>query len=395
MKLLIYSNRFAPDVGGTEAMVMALAADLSELRDADGRRQFDVTVATHTPPGNYDDGMLGFRVVRRPGLVGLCELIRWCNGTSLAGPALAPLLLAWLFRKPIVLEHHTYQAVCPNGLFVYQPDGSMCPGHFQAHHYWKCFRCQTCEKGLLRGVKDLLAMFPRYWLSRKAAKNIAVSHRAGELMALPRSTIIYHGVPDLLKNSGVAQMTRDFSEPICFAYVGRFVSEKGIPTLLRAAAQLRREGHEFEVRLVGGGPERANLEAIITQEQLHNCVRITGFRMGSALTNTLNDIDALVVPSVWEETAGLAAIEQMMRGILVIASDVGGLGEIVGDAGLKFPPGDVNQLAYCMRAVLQDRSLIRSYGQKARERALQLFGRGRMIQEHADTYRDVWRETRD
>ena len=44
----------------------------------------------------------------------------------------------------------------------------------------------------------------------------------------------------------------------------------------------------------------------------------------------------VVMPSQWEETAGLAAIEQMMRGGVVIASDIGGLGEVVSEAGLRY-----------------------------------------------------------
>jgi hypothetical protein len=42
-------------------------------------------------------------------------LIRRANVVHLAGPALLPLLLARLFRKPVVVEHHGYQAICPNG----------------------------------------------------------------------------------------------------------------------------------------------------------------------------------------------------------------------------------------------------------------------------------------
>ena len=111
------------------------------------------------------------------------------------------------------------------------------------------------------------------------------------------------------------------------------------------------------------------------------------------MTDELRDVQAVVMPSVWEETAGLAAIEQMMRGRLVIASDVGGLGEIVGDAGLKFPPGDAGALADCMRKVLRDPSLIESFGRKARERALRLFTRSRMTEEHARLYRGIFRES--
>jgi glycosyltransferase involved in cell wall biosynthesis len=95
------------------------------------------------------------------------------------------------------------------------------------------------------------------------------------------------------------------------------------------------------------------------------------------------------MPSVWEETAGLAAIEQMMRGRLVIASKIGGLAEVVDEAGLTFPAGDAQALADCMLTVLQGPSIIESVGRTARDRALRFFRRERMIEDHAHVYREV------
>ncbi len=237
-------------------------------------------------------------------------------------------------------------------------------------------------------------MIPRFWLSRNAATNIAVSRRALERCALPRSLVVYHGIEDPLPKNGIPPSTVTASCKMCFAYVGRFVPEKGIPILLQAAQILAREGHEFEVRLIGDGPERAKLEGAIRQERLETHVRITGYLAGGPLADALRDVRVVVMPSVWEETAGLAAMEQMMRGRLVIASDVGGLGEIVGDAGLKCPPGDADALANCMRAVLRDTSIADSYGRKARERALHLFARARMLDEHAGVYRELLGQTK-
>jgi glycosyltransferase involved in cell wall biosynthesis len=79
----------------------------------------------------------------------------------------------------------------------------------------------------------------------------------------------------------------------------------------------------------------------------------------------------------------------MMRGKLVIASDIGGLGEIVGDAGRKFAAGDARALADAMRAVVVDPSLIKTIGETARTRARALFQRERMIAEHAELYRKL------
>jgi glycogen synthase len=389
MMLLVYSHFFAPSIGGVETIVLSLARGLAELQTPEGQPQFDVTVVTQTPPGEFEDRSLCFRVVRQPRLSLLWRLVRECDVVHLAGPALMPLFLARLARKSVVVEHHGYQAVCLNGILVYQPDGSICPGHFQAGRYGKCLRCQTRENSIFRSIANLLRMIPRSRLSRSAEANIAVSRRALERCALPRSSVIYHGIEDLLPKEAVATSVGSASCKICFAFVGRFVAEKGIPILLQAARILAGEGLEFEVRLIGDGPERAKLEAIVRQERLENCVRITGYLTGSALADALGEVRVVVMPSIWEETAGLAAMEQMMRGRLVIASDVGGLGEIVGDAGLKCPPGDAAALADCMRVVLRDTSVVDTYGRKARERALHLFARGRMLDEHAGLYREV------
>jgi glycogen synthase len=388
-KLLLYSHFFAPSIGGVETIVLSLARGLAELRTPEGQPQFDVTVVTQTQRGGFEDRSLSFRVVRQPRLIELWKLIRGCDVVHLAGPALMPFFLARMTRRSVVVEHHGYQAVCPNGILVYQPDGSMCPGHFQAGRYEKCLRCQNCENSAFRSIANLLLMIPRSRLSRNAEANICVSRRAMERCALPRSSMVYHGIEDPLAKDGAPQFVESPSCKICFAYVGRFVAEKGIATLLQATKILAEERREFEVRLIGDGPERPKLEAIIRREQLENCVRITGYLTGSALADALRDVRVVVMPSVWEETAGLAAMEQMMRGRLVIASDVGGLGEIVGDAGLKCPPGDAEALADCMRLVLQNASMVDAFGQKARERALHLFARARMIDEHADIYRQV------
>ena len=68
------------------------------------------------------------------------------------------------------------------------------------------------------------------------------------------------------------------------------------------------------------------------------------------------------MPSEWEETAGLAAIEQMMRAGVVVAANIGGLSEIVGDAGLTFPAKDSAALAARLQQIYQNPSLLTSLG---------------------------------
>lgn len=390
MKLLIHSHYFAPRVGGVENIVQSLAAGLVALRSANGTPEFQVTLATGTPVGNFDDNSLPYPVIRGPGFAKLWRLIKETDVLHAAGPAFLPILFAWLVRKPFIIEHHGYQAICPNGSLVQLPQDRICPGHFQAGRYDQCVRCLHCEVSLPRAILRLMLMLPRYWLSRAATVNLAITAHVSQRHKLPRTSVAYYGIEDLLKNS-VAPRN---SPRLCFAYLGRFVSEKGIPILLKATKILRDEGHDFEVRLIGDGPERTNLEEIIRRENLGSAVSITGFLTGEALPKAMLDVRVVVMPSVWEETAGLSAIEQMMRGRLVIASAIGGLQEVVNGAGLQFIPRSAESLADCMRSVILNPSLIDSFGQKARARALDLFQRQRMIEDHAQFYRAVSVEKR-
>ncbi len=387
MKLLVYSHLFAPSIGGVETVVRSLAGGLAERRGPDGTPEFAVTVVTQTSAGKFDDRSLAFPVVRQPSLIHLYRLIRGSDLIHVAGPALPPLWLGKLARKPVLIEHHGYQAICPNGILIQQPDGSPCPGHFQAGRYLKCQQCGAHELSWLQSFRRLGLMLPRHMLTRGAAANIAVTQHVCERHALPHSMVIYHGIED----SGGKSFNpgSNDSSHLRFAFVGRFVSEKGIPILLEATRILRDEGQKFELLLIGDGPERARVEAQIARDDLQHCVRITGFLQNSDLVAALEKVQVVVMPSVWEETAGLSVIEQMMRGRLVVASRIGGLGEVIGDGGLTFPPGEPDALARCMKQVLEDKGIIDSVGRKAVARARQFFMHERMIEEHARLYRDV------
>src|SRR5438128_12206269 len=132
MKLLFYSHYFAPSIGGVETIVMLLARELAELRAADGSREFEVTVVTQTPREDFNDADLPFRVVRQPGYWRLISLVRDADIVHVAGPALSPVLLGLLARKPVVIEHHGFQVICPTGQMFIESRGEPCPGHFMA-----------------------------------------------------------------------------------------------------------------------------------------------------------------------------------------------------------------------------------------------------------------------
>ncbi len=387
MKLLLYSHTFAPNIGGIETITASLARGLARLPVTSNAPKPQITVVTDTPASGFDDASLPFPLIRRPSFLALTKLIRTADVIHIAGPALVPMLLSRLFGKPYVIEHHGYQAICPNGILLEQPASTICPGHFQARRYRKCIKCESQEMSSLRAALKVAGNIPRRYLAKRAAANIAVSHYAAKRLALPRTIVIYHGLQfDPPHPAPIASST---SAKIRFGCVGRFVPEKGIPVLIDAAQRLRTLHQDFEVVLVGDGPQRPQIENLIQRANAGDYIRITGFLSGDKLTAELNALDVVVMPSIWEETAGLAAIEQMLRGRLVIASDIGGLGEMVGDAGLKFPVGDAQYLADQMKRVLDDNSIASALGQAAQNRAHSLFLVDRMIASHAAGYQKL------
>jgi glycogen(starch) synthase len=386
VKVLIYTHPFAPIVGGAEKYVMLLAQGLSGLPESKMDPTVEVTLVTPTPSGDFDDSQIGFRVVRQPKFSELARLVREADVLQLTGPCFLPLLLGWVLRKPVVVEHHGYPASCPNGLLFHQPTKSVCPGHFLARRYGECLRCNAVEEGWFNSLRMLLLTFPRRWLCRQVAANTPISKHVLRRLELPRSRVIYYGIPDFPFDAQSRVVNHLNGSPLCFAYVGRLVSLKGLPLILEAANSLQIEGYTFRLKFVGDGPEKAGLKRLTEKLGLANLVEFTGFITGPALQMAMKDVAAVLMPSVWEETAGLAAIEQMMRGRLVIASDIGGLGEVVDGCGLRFPAGSMEALAQCMRTVLDHPEIIVRNGDDARRRALDLFSERRMIKEHFDLY---------
>jgi glycosyltransferase involved in cell wall biosynthesis len=306
----------------------------------------------------------------------------------LAGPALLPMSLGFLLRKPVIVEHHMYQAICPNGLLVYQPTWTVCPGHFMAGRHRECLRCNA-DLGRWTSLRMWLLAFPRLWLCCRATTNVAVTEHVRRRLQLPNSRVIYHGAAIAAKaGQGPLSAGRQDS-PVCFAYVGRFVSEKGLTLLVQAAASLKRDGFSFRLKFIGDGPERANLEACVRTYELQDRTTFTGMLGPDELRRETADVTAVMMPSVWEETAGMAAIEQMMRGRAVVASDIGGLGEVVNGAGLKFPAGDVHALTECMRRVMDDPTLADRLGNEASRRGEEMFAEEQMIDRHLHLYQEV------
>ena len=314
LNVLLYSYDWLPLVGGIQSVTADLAQGLCEWSSAHKGDEVSVTLMTETSRDGMDDSQLPFPVIRRPRLLELIDHIRSADVMHIANPTLLPLALAFFLRKPTVVEHHGYQSICPNGLLLYGPDTSVCPGHFMAEHYGKCFECNTAKMGRVSTWRNILLTFPRRWLCKHATVNVAVSDHVARRLLLTRTRTIFHGI----RITSEAEGWPSDVDPPRIGYVGRLVTEKGIPVLFEAAKKLLDDGLCFHLALIGDGAEREHLESEARRLGLQDRTSFMGYLSGAAFEEAVRALRVVVMPSQWEETAGLAVMEKMMRGGLVM-----------------------------------------------------------------------------
>jgi len=138
-----------------------------------------------------------------------------------------------------------------------------------------------------------------------------------------------------------------------FVSVGRLSEQKGQLVLVEAAAQLKREGRSFELVLVGDGPMRPDVEALIAREQLASHVTITGWASGDEVRRQIEAARAFVLPS-FAEGLPVVLMEALGRGRPVITTYIAGIPELVQNekSGWLVPAGSSSEVADAMRAAL-------------------------------------------
>lgn len=129
-------------------------------------------------------------------------------------------------------------------------------------------------------------------------------------------------------------------------FVGRLAAVKGLDVLLRALAN-----ESARLTVIGDGPQHDELVALAGVLGLNGRVRWLGAQPSEAVAAEMRRHRVLAVPSR-DETFGLSALEGLACGCRVVASDVGALREILGDAAVLVPADDPPALAEALRAAL-------------------------------------------
>ena len=124
-----------------------------------------------------------------------------------------------------------------------------------------------------------------------------------------------------------------------YCYVGRLSHEKGVATLIEAAARL-----PYRLKVIGGGPLLEQLK--IKNEQLKGNVEFLGFRQWDDIKDIVGKARFTVIPSEWYENNPLSVIEAQCLGTPVLGARIGGIPELIdeGRNGMTFESGNTNDL---------------------------------------------------
>ena len=166
----------------------------------------------------------------------------------------------------------------------------------------------------------------------------------------------------------------------------RLFPKNGVEFAVRALPLVAETLPGIRFLFVGDGPERDRLERLARELGVADRARFLGARPHEEMPGLLGSAELAVFPSLMEATS-VAALECMACGLPVVASDVGGLPEIVdAEVGALVPPADPEALAAAIVATLK-RPDRKEAGERARRRVVEHWSNDRLVERHLEIYR--------
>ena len=220
-------------------------------------------------------------------------------------------------------------------------------------------------------------------------------HIQFNISKLDKFVVIHSGVKleDFSKNfDNTEELKRDLGIPITDSIVGtvgRLVEIKGHKYFLDAARLVLNKIANVTFILIGDGHLMTELIAHTSTLGIENKVIFTGWR--SNVAQLINAFDIFVLPSL-NEGMGRVLVEAMAMGKPIVASDIGGIPDLVKDGanGILFPPRDVDAMAKAILKLLLDRELARKMGKEG-ERISLNYDTGAMVKKIEGLYEDLVR----
>lgn len=242
-------------------------------------------------------------------------------------------------KIPVVMHLHDYKLICPN--YKLYTGGSACQRCLK-QRYWECVKHRCVENSFSKSLLAAAEMTIHHRFLKIYEKGVSLFIAPSNFM---KKICVDFGwtnnkftVLENISPININKINKEIKE--YFLYFGALEQEKGIDLLIKAGAESKRL-----IKIAGTGKAENELRNLALK--LKADVEFLGQLQGSKLHQVIAESLAVVIPSRWPENMPLAAIEAMGLGKTVIASNIGGLSELIktGVNGFLFPPEDWQGLA--------------------------------------------------
>ena len=217
-----------------------------------------------------------------------------------------------------------------------------------------------------------------------------------------RESFLKRSLGHVVPNGIDAQLFRPRSRPrvrgelglspagLLLVSVGRLNMQKGMHHAIRALSVLTGEGLDARLAIVGDGEERRALEQLTDSLGLTERVLFTGAQPAEVVSQYLAATDVVLFPTERAEAAPLVLLQAMACAAPVVASDIGGITEVVGrpgENGVLVRAGSLEGIGAALRLLIRDEDLRHRLGESARRRILAEYTLERMVERTVDVYR--------
>jgi len=275
-------------------------------------------------------------------------------------PSILPVLKR--YNIPVVQTLHDFHLISPNYNLYSEKSGI----HEECSHgkYWKAIVHKCIKNSRSASALSTIKMYFEK-ITKIYTKNVDMFISPSQFLM---NKYIKNGFPSdkicfLRHFVELSEYKPKFSPGKYILFFGRLHAQKGVKTLIEAVSELP----DVSLKIVGSGKEEKNLLELIAKKNTRN-IEFLGAKYGEELKNIIRNSAFVVIPSVWYENAPFVALEAFALGKPVIASNLGGLPEIVKhkNTGLLFKAGDAEDLREKILSLSLYPCLIRTMGVQAR-----------------------------
>ncbi len=255
---------------------------------------------------------------------------------------------------PIVQTLHDYAILCPAHTLFNSRKGEVCE-KCKGHKYVNCIRSKCIHNSLMKSIMGAMEGYLYHWkstydyISTFICPSSFIATKATQFGVAPRKLRVLHNFATRNEFDG------EYEKKNYVLYFGRISEEKGIRSLLKAVAELKHIRFVF----AGSGPLEMEIK-------WHENIVHVGFKTGQELKMLIKESLFTVYPSEYYDNCPMSILESQTLGTPVIASNIGGIPELVKDnySGLLFEAGNTKDLAAKINALYENRELLNLFSER-------------------------------